>query len=562
MANVLFKRGNQSQLPASPNGQSDSVVDGALYFTVDTKRLFLGNGTTLLPIAEGITSVGSATSLPTASEHNGEFYYIAPSAATGDAAGNILAYSDGTKWLQVNMSNYITSMSEVVTVSSGNATVTLTATDNQSGSKTASFKIYNGGNVTLTTSGNDLVISVPDDMDTLYTVTTVAGAASTNHSGSLSTVGINLVPTASTGNGTATSTVTFKESDSVAIKRDSSTGEISFEVIASGVSGISSFTASTLSAGGFQHDIGLSSGSTKSATIDPTIAYGSDGSGTTSQVHFLNGEATLDVYTVSEVDSAINSLKRTMDAMKYRGTVATFNTLSGLSDIENGNAWKASDEFTIPAANSATGAAVSVEPGYLIIAQPASGTSEDANGYLTSPVFDVVAGDSTDTEYKFATTTHGVLLQTKDGTATTGTFKLATNSGNLTLTDSASGGSQEITIDLATISVATTTGTAVTQNSGSTTSIDVITGVTVDGVGRVTGVETTTLTMVDSIVSSVALADTVSTSSNKSTVSQVVTINGSVPSAAEAFSIESSGSLTLTSSGKAITVDLVWGDFS
>lgn len=80
MANVLFKRGLQANLPASG---SDSVVDGALYFTTDTKRLFLGNGTNMLPIAEGIQVVTSVSELPTASEHNGEFYYL--------TAGNILA---------------------------------------------------------------------------------------------------------------------------------------------------------------------------------------------------------------------------------------------------------------------------------------------------------------------------------------------------------------------------------------------------------------------------------------------------------------------------------------
>ena len=47
MANVLFKRGLQANLPAS-----GSAVDGALYFTTDTKRLFLGHGTELLPISE------------------------------------------------------------------------------------------------------------------------------------------------------------------------------------------------------------------------------------------------------------------------------------------------------------------------------------------------------------------------------------------------------------------------------------------------------------------------------------------------------------------------------
>ena len=87
MANVLFKRGMQSGLP-----QGSNIVDGALYFTTDTKRLFLGNngsnGLELLPISEGIQVVTSVAALPEASEHNGEFYFI--------SGENILAWSNGT----------------------------------------------------------------------------------------------------------------------------------------------------------------------------------------------------------------------------------------------------------------------------------------------------------------------------------------------------------------------------------------------------------------------------------------------------------------------------------
>ena len=40
MANVLFKRGVQANLP-----QNGSAVDGVFYFTEDTNRLYLGKGT-------------------------------------------------------------------------------------------------------------------------------------------------------------------------------------------------------------------------------------------------------------------------------------------------------------------------------------------------------------------------------------------------------------------------------------------------------------------------------------------------------------------------------------
>lgn len=554
MANVLFKRGLQSQLPAS-----GSAVDGALYFTTDSKRLFLGlEDKTLIPIAEGITSVNNAIELPAAAAHAGEFYYIAPSGVSGDAAGNILAYSDGSKWLQVNMSTYITSATETVAVSDNDATITLQTTDNQNGHVTTAFHIVGGDNVTLTTSEGNLVISVPDDKDTLYTISTVAGAASGAVAGGSQTVAINLVPTANTGNGVDTSTVTFKETDSIGIKRGAD-GSISFEVKEAGVSGIKTFTASTLSEG-FNHIIETSAGGTFSASINPTIAYGFNGTGTSSTVHFVDGTATLSVYTKSEIDTALGNLQKNMDAMEYRGTASTITDLTGLHDIENGNAWKANGTFTIPAANSATGSAIPVEPGYLIIAQPKANTSEDEDGYLTDPVFDVVAGDVDDTQYKFASTTHGVLLQTSDGTQTVGTFTLSTVSGNLTLTDSGEGSTMGVTIDLADVTAATSTGTALTQEVGSNLTFQAVTGVQRDSKGRVTNVETTTITVVDTKTASVGLTDTISAANNVATISQQIDIDDLHSSAT--FSLASAGnSIAVTASNNTVNVDLVWGSF-
>jgi len=42
MANVLFKRGAQANLPSST-----SAVDGVFYLTTDTNRLYVGQGNNL-----------------------------------------------------------------------------------------------------------------------------------------------------------------------------------------------------------------------------------------------------------------------------------------------------------------------------------------------------------------------------------------------------------------------------------------------------------------------------------------------------------------------------------
>ena len=46
MANVLFKRGLQANLPKS------NIIDGAFYLTTDTNRLYIGNNTELVDYSD------------------------------------------------------------------------------------------------------------------------------------------------------------------------------------------------------------------------------------------------------------------------------------------------------------------------------------------------------------------------------------------------------------------------------------------------------------------------------------------------------------------------------
>ena len=104
MANVLFKRGRQANLPKS------DIIDGAFYLTTDTNRLYVGNNTELVELNKSITVVDSVDKLPKTDVEVGQFYYISGEnlhAGASDSNGNILAVVTSIvngvpKWTQVN----------------------------------------------------------------------------------------------------------------------------------------------------------------------------------------------------------------------------------------------------------------------------------------------------------------------------------------------------------------------------------------------------------------------------------------------------------------------------
>lgn len=104
MANVLFKRGRQANLPKS------NIIDGAFYLTTDTNRLYVGNNTELVELNKSITVVESVDKLPKTGVEVGQFYYIAGTnkhAGASDDNGNILAVvtsivNGNPQWTQVN----------------------------------------------------------------------------------------------------------------------------------------------------------------------------------------------------------------------------------------------------------------------------------------------------------------------------------------------------------------------------------------------------------------------------------------------------------------------------
>lgn len=529
MANVLFKRGLQNALPANGSAQ-----DGVLYFTTDSKRLFLGmpNGDRI-PIAEGITSVTSVSNLPEASaNHAGEFYYA--------SEGNILAYCTGSAWLQVNLSSQVTSLTQAATVtnSSGTVALTLSQSGGGEGEKATSFVLTASDNVHIAagTASNELVLSADDTTYTLATSTTTTTNAAK----------ITLTP--STGSVQAFEVI---GKNGVTITRSGTNIELAVD--SSEVGAISSFSmgpgnneaSSATTTSGFHGIIKDAGNHEYVGAFDPIIVYGNNGN---ESVHFNGGTATINAYTISQVDGLLNSLKKTLDAVTYRGTADSAASLTTSEGVHNGDAWKANAEFTI--------GTTTVPIGALIIAK---GTEVDGVIPTADVTYDIITGDQADTTYSFSGTTHGVILKASTGDESS-SFALASNSDQLVLSDSGSETAKTVSIALATVTTSSTSGTAISQSSGGTASITAVTGVSTDSYGRVTGVEKTSFSVVDTVLSATRTT-TVTTTSNVATITDVVKDSAS-NEASSTRSIGSSGqSITVTSSGNAINLDLVWGSF-
>ena len=265
-------------------------------------------------------------------------------------------------------------------------------------------------------------------------------------------------------------------------------------------------------------------------------------------VHFNGGTATINAYTISQVDGLLNSLKKTLDAVTYRGTATSSAALTTTEGVHNGDAWKAAAEFEI--------GTTTVPVGALIIAK-----GKEVDGVIPTAdvTYDIITGDQADTTYSFSGTTHGVILKASTGDESS-SFALASNSNQLVLSDSGSETAKTVSIALATVTTSSTSGTAISQSSGGTASITAVTGVSTDSYGRVTGVEKTSFSVLDTVLSATRTT-TITTTSNVATITDVVKDSAS-NEASSTRSIGSSGqSITVTSSGNAINLDLVWGSF-
>ena len=415
--NVRFLQGTQADLNKyllnyTPGTGEDDIrgtaIEGAFYLTTDTHRLYVGRKITtagtdqnkIVPVqvSAGITTVVNTGQLPAASvdAQKGDFYYIQD--------GNILAVLEedpntGAKeWVQINGATEISGFSQSTSTATGhNDTVLINSSvATTAGSQDCSVGLVEGDNITLTPStttiGSTTISTIEiDAVDTTYaigaTAETVNGAPIGLKKDSGSTLDSSITVT-----GTNDIAVTSTAAGAVNVIGPNYTNKgVAAEAVSTGflfnleyVSGDSSEGSKT-----FTH-------STKS-TLDPTITYGATSGysvpssavsfSTATPVHFLNGNATLDVYTKAQSDQAItdavNAKLAEADAMTYKGTIknlasntdvtatTAMDTIQSSGTVKNGDTYKAACDFIYNG--------ISVKTGDLIIFR---GT--ETNGVITS----------------------------------------------------------------------------------------------------------------------------------------------------------------------------------
>ena len=168
MANVLFKKGLLANLPSTK-------VEGTIYVTTDERAMYLDVSNSERIRLGDFIEVANIASLPDVSTANVSALYYAQSE-------NVLAKSNGTKWVQINPDNWfeVKSFAQSLTSSTTNNVTTITATTtliqkNEAGDEAASgngasqwstnLKFKDDGSVvTITKEGNDTIkISAKDE---------------------------------------------------------------------------------------------------------------------------------------------------------------------------------------------------------------------------------------------------------------------------------------------------------------------------------------------------------------------------------------------------------------
>lgn len=559
-AAVQFKLGTQAAMDQllGRNATNPGGVHGTFYLTQDTHRLYVGNSdNTISPVNEGIITVANTGNLPTATStppaHPGQFYYL-----TED---NILAVYNGQTWIQINSTSSVSQVTVTGTNQSGTIKVE-TGVRDTGGVYKDHFTLSGTDGITLANAGDD-----GENITITGNLASVSGEDYTN----------GVTVTLENSNGTD-DTINFKEGSNVFVEMNGD--DIQFSAVDSTISSVTTSTRAEAAGGGFGINVRDTSGANQTGYITPQITYGSSGGST---VGFYNGTATLDIYTKGETDTAISTAVRTVNAMTYKGLV-TSSTLPGVADnVQIGDTYVLTD--------AATYQGTTYPAGSMIIASAEN--TEDANGYITgaSIKWDYVNSTGSDTTYSSSNASNGFTISPSTG-GTTAKFMLAAGTA---ITMSAAGdvnttAGRTVTITHANVTSTKTHNTDddIVEGYNSATVIpEIVTGITVNEQGHVTGYTVQKLTLHSEIGTFDAI-DYSNTANNENTTNHTYTnivgtaaavgytatssanvklgyslkkMDGSNSRASNGFNL-ATRSLEITTSGMNAYVDLVWGSFS
>jgi hypothetical protein len=550
-----FKVGTQAKVNQILSAGS-GAVHGTFYLAQDTHRLYIGNeDTSLSPVNEGVVTVANVAALSSVSAPAGSFYYA--------TAENILCVYNGQNWVQINSDTDTSINTFTSAVSNGTVTISVTEKDKSNtptgAAKDASFTITGSNGITITGNAADKTVNIAGNTYSIGATVESNEATVTLDSAAAGVADSSFKIKAGNGN--------------VTIAADGTDVAISTKDTINSISDVSV----TALASGFQVSVAESEGSHDEATFNPQITYGTADAqtGAKSSATFVNGTADLDVYTKGEVDKFMQGL----DSMHYRGTIGTNGSASTDTTITNATfnlnpQLKIGDTFKLSSPVTVNG---TTYPANTILI--ANGT-EGADGFITQSTLDlevIAATTNVDTTYSFGSRADatnnkaGITLVASAGASDSTLDVIGGNEIVVTGSGTASNKTQEITVTHeahTAITGSSTTGTAISQDESDNTIVNVITGVTTNGYGHVTGVEKTAVTLKHEGVklSDFDVATSVNNTNTSATITSTATMgnasNNNAYTKADSFAI-SSDNLTISSGAgtNEIKINLVWGEF-
>lgn len=585
MANVLFKQGLQSSLDQIRANLT--ATEGTFYLTTDSHRLYIGritgNGQTAtacdaVPVNEGVTYVSSLSELPTITTaadkrlYAGQFYYVGNSNILCVYSGSTADGATNGGWVQINPNTdtkvdgfeYSVSVSNNVATIQGR--VNLTTPQGVTGGEhyDDTHTITGAGSVYITANGTDGLTITGDQYELDSSVSNGVATISLDniqHSANSSSIDI-----------TSGSAVNIDTDNSGNIRISADDTQLENVTVGSG-NGSSSTNGFYVQV---QDSLNGVVSNTKTGSVDPIVAVGADTTVSGNQVHFVNGTATLPVYSKSDVDGMMANL----NAMTFKGVVSSSSN-PPTTGVHVGDTYKASEGFQF----LNNGVATTVSKGDLLIA-----TGTETNGVISSGLaWEIIpAGDDTDDifRYKGVAVTHGLSLNETMGSSDMGSAgKLELDAGNMiSLSDTVSGTNNEnnkVTISHATHAAPTTSSTGtVNQDVFTTQTVTAITGIGVDSYGHIDSYATTTWNLVDT-AGRLTAANTDITAANDHSSATITngtyashTASGTNLGYVTASHNISSSSLSLSATAATInsqthvqtapatlTIDLVWGSF-
>jgi hypothetical protein len=544
--NVGFKLGTQAKLDTLTSYEA-----GSFYLTNDSNRLYFAQANDkLVHLNQYVRTVANVNSLPTTQTvpnlRAGDFYYALEE--------NVFCIRNNTNtaWTQINPDTYLMEAADAVKVTStsgsNQATVTTTVKDSVDNTATGNFVIAGGNDISVTTDANTITIESTAH-DTTYSLKSAAGAANNSAKIQLDATDAN----------DTDSEVVIKGGDLLTVT--GSANDITLSVADMYNTGVSNEFNDK---GAFTTTVTDSNGSVTSKAITPTIKYGD----TEVSATFESGTADLDVYTISETDSKIeseiNKKLRTADAMHFAGTVGqsgTETTLPDITTVENGTTYKVITAMTSP---------VNAKIGDMVIA---FGDENAETGKLTSGNWLVIpAGD--DQAITGIATASKVTIKDSAADEQIAAISIKSTEGNpVTVIGVVSevnddNNHTEFTVEHAEATAITETGTIsdVTQPAFDEAEFTAITKMVVNKYGHVTEVGTAKLKVVDTHNS--VTGNTLTASGGSSTENPIggtVTITSTVTTVDDA-DVEgemtmTSSSLHITGNNSAVAIDLIWGSF-